>query len=45
VVRDFNTKIAQVPWNIFASLFNFKSREFFQISDEAERAVPSVKFN
>ena len=45
VVRDFNTKIAQVPWNIFASLFNFKSREFFQISDETERAVPSVKFN
>jgi len=45
VVRDFNTKIAQVPWNIFASLFNFKGREFFQISDETERAVPSVKFN
>ena len=45
VVRDFNTKIVQVPWNIFASLFNFKSREFFQISDETERAVPSVKFS
>jgi LemA protein len=45
VVRDFNTKIAQVPWNIFASLFNFKSREFFQVTDETERAVPSVKFS
>lgn len=45
VVRDFNTKIAQVPWNILASLFGFKSREFFQVSDEAERAVPSVKFS
>jgi LemA protein len=45
VVRDFNTKIAQVPWNILASLFNFKGREFFQLSDETERAVPTVKFN
>jgi LemA protein len=45
VVRDFNTKIAQVPWNLFASMFNFTSREFFQVGDEAERAVPQVKFN
>lgn len=45
VVRDFNTKIAQVPWNILASLFAFKAREFFQISDETEKTVPSVKFN
>lgn len=45
VVRDFNTKIAQVPWNILASLFNFKTREFFQVSDEAEKTVPSVKFD
>jgi len=44
-VRDFNTKIAQVPWNIFASLFNFTRREFFQVGDESERAVPQVKFN
>ena len=45
VVRDFNTKIAQVPWNILASIFGFKSREFFQLADETERAAPSVKFN
>ncbi len=45
VVRDFNTKIAQVPWNIFASVFNFTRREFFQLGDESERAVPQVKFN
>ena len=44
-MRDFNTKIAQVPWNIFASLFNFTRREFFQVGDEAERAVPPVKFS
>ena len=45
VVRDFNTKIAQVPWNLLAGLFGFRSREFFQVADDAERAVPSVKFN
>ena len=45
VVRDFNTKIAQVPWNLFASMFNFTPREFFQVGDEAERAVPQVTFN
>jgi LemA protein len=43
--RTPNTKIAQVPWNLFASMFNFTSREFFQVGDEAERAVPQVKFN
>ncbi|MGE5198204.1 MAG: LemA family protein [Rhodospirillaceae bacterium] len=45
VVRDFNTKIAQVPWNLFASIFNFTPREFFQVGEEAERAVPQVKFS
>jgi LemA protein len=45
VVRDFNTKIAQVPWNLLAGIFGFRAREFFQVADDAERAVPSVKFN
>lgn len=45
VVRDLNTKIAQVPWNILASTFGFASREFFQLTDENERAVPSVTFS
>ncbi|HKS82227.1 MAG TPA: LemA family protein [Candidatus Acidoferrales bacterium] len=44
VVRDFNTKIAQFPSNIIANMFNFKSREFFEISTPAEREVPKVSF-
>jgi LemA protein len=44
VVRDFNTKIAQFPSNIFASMFNFKPREFFEISVPAERETPKVSF-
>ena len=44
VVRDFNTKIAQFPTNIIASIGNFKPREFFEISAPAEREVPKVSF-
>ena len=44
VVRDFNTKIAQFPSNIFANMFNFKPREFFEIGTPAEREVPKVSF-
>jgi LemA protein len=43
VVRDYNTKIAQVPAIIMAKAFNFASREFFEI-DEGEGEVPSVSF-
>ncbi len=42
VVRDFNTRISQVPWNIVAGLFGFRAKEFFQLADESERAVPKV---
>jgi len=44
VVRDFNTIIQQFPSNIIAGMFHFKEREFFELKDEAERAVPKVSF-
>jgi LemA protein len=44
VVRDFNTKIAVFPSNIIANMFNFKTREFFEISAPAERETPKVSF-
>lgn len=44
VVRDLNTKIAQFPSNIIAGMFNFKPREFFEITSSAEREVPKVSF-
>lgn len=43
VVRDLNTKIAQFPSNLVASMFSFTPREFFEIA-EAERAAPRVSF-
>ena len=42
VVRDFNTKIAQIPHNFVASAFRFTPREFFGLEDSAEAAVPDV---
>lgn len=44
VVRDYNTRIGQVPSNIVAQAFRFTKREFFEI-DEAEREVPKVDFD
>lgn len=43
VIRDYNTRIQQVPTNIVANAFRFTEREFFEI-DEGERAVPRVDF-
>jgi len=44
VVLEYNTRIEQVPANIFASLFNFKAREFFEVAEEAEKKAPKVSF-
>ncbi len=44
VVRDLNTKIQVFPSSIIAGMFNFKPREFFEISAPAEREVPKVSF-
>jgi len=44
VVRDLNTKIAQFPSNLVASLFRFTPREFFEVAAAAEREAPRVSF-
>jgi LemA protein len=44
VVRDYNTKIAQVPSNIVARAFGFSEREFFELA-EGEEEVPEVSFD
>jgi LemA protein len=43
--RDFNTMIEQVPSNIIAGIGSFKTAPFFQIDNEADRAVPKVSFS
>ena len=44
VVQDLNTRIETVPSNIIAGMFSFKRRDFFEIQDATERAVPQVRF-
>ena len=43
VVRDLNTRIQQVPSNIVAGMFGFRTREFFEIP-AGQGEVPQVKF-
>lgn len=42
-VRDYNTRIAQVPANIVAGLTGFREEPFFE-TEEASKAVPEVRF-
>ena len=39
-VRDYNTKIDQFPNNIFAGMFKFTKREFFEVEDRASIEQP-----
>jgi LemA protein len=44
-VRDLNTKIQQFPANLVAGMFGFKSKEFFEVEDQAAIEKPvAVKF-
>ena len=44
-VRDYNTKIQQFPGNIFASMFGFGKKDFFDIDEKGVEGQPvSVKF-
>lgn len=43
-VRDFNTKLQVFPTNIIANMLGFKSRIFFGLDNEGERAAPTVQF-
>jgi LemA protein len=42
--RDLNVKVESFPSNLIAGQFGFAKREYFEITNEADRAVPTVKF-
>ncbi|PZM07777.1 LemA family protein [Rhizobium tubonense] len=42
--RDLNVKVESFPSNLVAGQFGFSKREYFEITNEADRAVPTVKF-
>ena len=43
-VMEYNTRIETVPSNIFAAMFGFRPRDFFEIEVAAEREAPKVDF-
>jgi LemA protein len=43
-VLFFNNKTQMFPSNIIAGMFNFSKRDFFELEDAAEKAVPKVSF-
>src|SRR2546422_10101185 len=43
-VRDYNTSLQTFPTVLFASVFGFKSAEYFEVAAAEEREGPQVKF-
>lgn len=43
-VRELNTLVKSFPANLFAQLFGFRVREFFEIENKKEREPVQVKF-
>ena len=43
-VRNMNTAVESFPQNVVANAFKFEKAEYFELDNEADRAVPSVKF-
>ncbi len=42
--RDLNVKVESFPSNLVAGQFGFAKKPYFEIANEADRAVPTVKF-
>ncbi len=43
-VRQYNTKVEQVPSNIVANMFHFEKATYFEVNDPAVRQAPNVNF-
>ena len=43
-VRNLNVMVESFPSNLVAGQFGFEKRVYFEIDDEADRAVPQVSF-
>ncbi|KKB08838.1 LemA family protein [Devosia chinhatensis] len=43
-VRNYNIQVESFPSNVVANVFKFSQAEYFELENEAERAVPQVKF-
>jgi LemA protein len=41
---QYNESLAVFPNNMIGGMFNFKSMDFYEVHDEAQRAAPKVEF-
>jgi LemA protein len=44
VIRDYNTRIQSFPMNMLATIFGFRSKQFFEMEQAGERENVAVKF-
>lgn len=44
-VRNLNVAVESFPSNLVANMFKFIKAEYFELEDDADRAVPNVSFN
>lgn len=44
-VRNLNVMVESVPSNFIAGPFGFQKAQYFELENDADRAVPQVKFN
>jgi LemA protein len=42
--RNLNTAVESFPQNVVANSFKFEKAEYFELENDADRAVPDVKF-
>ncbi|MEQ1771704.1 MAG: LemA family protein [Devosia sp.] len=42
--RNLNTSVESFPSNLIANNFKFEKAEYFELENDADRAVPTVKF-
>ena len=42
--RDLNVKVESFPSNLVANTFKFEQADYFEIENDADRAVPQVDF-
>lgn len=44
-VRDLNIKIQSFPSNLIAQMFHFQAMVYFELENQADKAVPKVSFS
>jgi LemA protein len=44
-VRDYNTRVQMFPSNLVARIFGFRSTQFFELENLADRKLPKVELN